>query len=50
MDMKNGIVPLVRLGSLQRQAYLKVGLFLEGIVDGVNAEPAGVDAALSVSL
>lgn len=42
--------PLLRLGSIQRQAYFKAGLFIEGIVDGFNAEPAGVDAALHVAL
>ncbi len=42
--------PLVQLGAEHRKMFLKVGLFLEGVADHVNAEPAGVDAALSISL
>ncbi len=42
--------PLMRLGTGQRRLYLKVGFFLEGIADEINAEPAGICASISLAL
>jgi hypothetical protein len=43
-------IPVVYIRESWSYVYLKLGVFMEGILDGANAEPIGVDLIIGVAL